>query len=250
MPLWARPAAAAGAPDTARQARFRKAVCVGRERGPGLPWRAWLPLTGASHARPPPRTSWPCGAGLARGGGPWRGVRDGVGARRSATRRDPGECCSRPDCGAPGRPREPGPWGGRRWARGVFAGRREEPGRRALAGARAKTPGRLRVSPRAAPFKARRPLGFLLPPVPRGPPSSPRRLQPRRQTPRRLRGAWHVHVRSWGLAGAACQVIAAFPGGAALAERQGGSPLLRAALPTGSRGPGSRAGCPARPGKG
>lgn len=63
MPLWARPAAATGASDTARQARFRKAACAGGERGPGRPPRAGLPAAGGSHERLPPPTSQRWGAG-------------------------------------------------------------------------------------------------------------------------------------------------------------------------------------------
>lgn len=37
MPLWVRPAASSGASDTARQARFRKTVCVGGPHAPGCP---------------------------------------------------------------------------------------------------------------------------------------------------------------------------------------------------------------------
>lgn len=97
MPLWARPAAAAGASDTARPARFRKAVCAGGERGPGWPSRAWLPAAGAStHAFPrQPRSA---GVRARTGeGGQWRRAQDGAGAGRNAVRRDPGECCSRVD---------------------------------------------------------------------------------------------------------------------------------------------------------
>lgn len=61
MPLWARPTAAAGASDTALQARFRKAVCAGGERGPGRPSRARLPAAGGSHAAFPRH---PPGAGV------------------------------------------------------------------------------------------------------------------------------------------------------------------------------------------
>ena len=61
MPLWARPAAAAGASDIARQARFRKAVCAGGEHGPGRPWRPGLPAAGGSHAALPRQ---PPGAGV------------------------------------------------------------------------------------------------------------------------------------------------------------------------------------------
>lgn len=66
MPLWARPTAAAGASDTARQARFRKAVCAGGERRPGRPSRARLPAAGGSHAAfppppPPPSRRWGAG---------------------------------------------------------------------------------------------------------------------------------------------------------------------------------------------
>lgn len=114
MPLWVRPAAAAGASDTARQARFREAVCAGGPPAPGCPQQ-----TARKHASSRRRRSrgvW-TRTGL---GGRWRRAQGGAGAGRGAARRDPGECCWGAGCGAPCRAfrQGPEPGGGRR---GVFS---------------------------------------------------------------------------------------------------------------------------------
>ncbi|XP_032985405.1 uncharacterized protein LOC117035573 isoform X2 [Rhinolophus ferrumequinum] len=58
MPLWVRPAASLGASDTARQARFRKTVCVGGPHAPGCPQQR-----ARKHAFPANLTALRCGLG-------------------------------------------------------------------------------------------------------------------------------------------------------------------------------------------
>lgn len=123
--------------------------------------------------------------------------------RRNAVRTDPGECCSlAPTAGCRARPLPPGFPVGKRGVRGVLAGHREEPRGQAPAragargvcrarstarGAARSKPTRLSVSPDSLSFANYPP-----------PPSLLGRLHFRRETPCRLRGAWHVGARSWG----------------------------------------------------
>ncbi|KAL4685804.1 hypothetical protein H8959_001401 [Pygathrix nigripes] len=93
MPLWARPAAAAGASDTARQARFLRADSAGGERGPGRPSRAWLPARRGLARRPALATSaLGCGLGAVEPGKVVRRAerRTAQELRRNAVRTDPG----------------------------------------------------------------------------------------------------------------------------------------------------------------
>lgn len=148
MPLWARPAAAAGAFDTARQARFRKAVCAA---GAGL--RAALARQAArsrgSHASP---LRHPPGAGV-------RARRGGGGGAERKTAQEPG-ATSHAGSQWPFAPQVTSEEGGE----GYFRGSSEEPGtpcprrkrgERRVLGSKCGT---------AALFKAHRPPWFLWPP--------------------------------------------------------------------------------------
>ncbi|XP_063653977.1 uncharacterized protein LOC101059267 isoform X2 [Pan troglodytes] len=93
MPLWARPAAAAGASDTARQARFLRADSAGWERRQGRPSRAWLPAGGVLARRPALATSaLGCGLGAVEPGKvvPRAERRTAQEPWRNAARTDPG----------------------------------------------------------------------------------------------------------------------------------------------------------------
>lgn len=123
------------------------------------------------------------GGGRGRRGG-WGTVAPSLGPRRSWAQHtasgDPGECCSRADCGAPSPASPAGALGREEGGEGCFfAGRRQEPGCLASAGAGAKDRCRARSAP--APRRFSKPAvlsgssGFLVPRCP--PPPSLRRLQ-------------------------------------------------------------------------
>lgn len=80
MPLWVRPAAASRASDTARQARFRKAVCAGGPHAPACPQQR--ARTYAFHRQPRSTGVW-ARTGLGAGGAE-RSTAQELGAPRHA----------------------------------------------------------------------------------------------------------------------------------------------------------------------
>lgn len=108
--------------------------------GPPAPGRPQQGACTHSFPRQPGSTGVCAATGVE---GRWRRVQDGAGAGRNGAHRDPGECCLRADCGAPGSASPARTVGRGREARGVFAGPREEPRRRALAraGGERRVPG-------------------------------------------------------------------------------------------------------------
>lgn len=206
MPLWARPAAAAGASDTARQARFLRADSAGGERGPGRPSRAWLAAR-RGLARSPTLATSALGCGLGRWsqgrwcGEPSAGLRRSPGATLCAHTQVSAALSHRllgagPDLSLQGSRLGRGGRGvfSRVIARSLEAKPRRELRREACAGLAALPAARRVQSPPASRVSLDS-LSFANYPPP---PSLLRRLHFRRETPCRLRGAWHVGARSWG----------------------------------------------------
>lgn len=153
-----------GASDTARPARFRRAVCAGKERGLRQPRGTRLPAAGASHALPSPLQP-PSTRVWARTGAEGRWPQYSSAQEPGATRHTGTQVsgAGAQTVGHQARPLRLGPWVGWRETGGVFAGLGEEPPCRPLArpGARG-----LRRAQRAAAvlFTAHGPLAFLWPP--------------------------------------------------------------------------------------